>query len=238
MRSSATIKQTLAVNYDVNELILADRLYQSELSTQISRAAYYKSLERLCKDGDLVRIAKNTYHLPKASKYGIVPLPEEKIVSAFTKNETGTVVGYALYNALHLTTQLSKRIDVLSSSLDGVTKKIGNVVVQRVRLVFSEDVTRMVHGLEVLQNYEKIQDMRHAAFISFSKDFALHFKESVFDEVRSAVKIKKSTISFLAEILRYYGVENNVRRHLSPLSSYKHPKMEDIYEVARIPGGI
>ena len=47
---------------------------------------------------ELVKIAKGTYHLPKVSKYGIVPPSEKEIISAFTENGTGTVVGYSLYN--------------------------------------------------------------------------------------------------------------------------------------------
>ena len=42
------------------------------------------------------------------------------------------------------------------------------------------------------------------------------------------------TISFLREILRYYEVTNNLDRHLSALSTYKHPRMEEIYEIARV----
>ena len=102
MKSSAVIKTALS-NYKENELIHASKLYRKELVNQISEAAFYKTLERMCKSGELVKIAKGTYHLPKVSKYGIVPPSEKEIVSAFTKNGTGTVVGYALYNSLNLT---------------------------------------------------------------------------------------------------------------------------------------
>lgn len=55
--------------------------------------------------------------MPKISKYGIIPPSEKEIISAFTENETGTVVGYSLYNQLNLTTQVSKKISVMSSAL-------------------------------------------------------------------------------------------------------------------------
>ena len=42
------------------------------------------------------------------------------------------------------------------------------------------------------------------------------------------------TISFLREILNYHKVENNLDEYLSSLSEYKHPKMEELYEAARI----
>ena len=126
MKSSAIIKSALS-NYKENELIHASKLYRKELVNQISEAAFYKTLERMCKSGELVKIAKGTYHLPKDSKYGIVPPSEKEIVSAFTKNGTGTVVGYSLYNSLNLTTQIAKSIEVMSSALESFTKTLGGI---------------------------------------------------------------------------------------------------------------
>ena len=42
----------------------------------------------------------------------------------------------------------------------------------------------------------------------------------------------------MREVLNYYGVENNLNMYLSSLSEYKFPKMEEIYEIARISRGI
>ena len=152
MKSSAVIKTALS-SYKENELIHASKLYRKELVNQISEAAFYKTLERMCKSGELVKIAKGTYHLPKVSKYGIVPPSEKEIVSAFTKNGTGTVVGYALYNSLNLTTQIAKSIEVMSSALESFTKTIRNITVHQVQIDYSKSIENMIHALEVLQNY-------------------------------------------------------------------------------------
>ena len=217
-----------------NELIMAAKFYKKELSDKVSEAAYYKTLERMCKTGELVKIAKGTYHLPKVNKYGIIPPSEKEIVTAFTKNETGTVIGYSLYNALNLTTQIPKTVNVMSSALDSFTKTIRNVTVQQAPLKYSSRVQSMVHGLEVLQNFSTIQDMNYSAFLTFSEELAQNYDETVFEDVISKVNYKKSTISFLHEILNYYNRENNLDNYLSSLSEYKHPKMEEIYETARI----
>lgn len=233
MRSNLTVKNAVE-SYKENELILASKLYREELSDQISEAAYYKTLERMCKAGELVRIAKGIYHLPKMSKYGIVPPSEEEIISAFTENETGTVIGYALYNALNLTTQISKTVNVMSSALESFTKSIRNVIVHQTLLVFSEEIKKMVQGLEVLQNFSTIQDINYSAFIRFSEQLASAYNDELLSKVISAKPYKKSTIAFLQEILIYYGVQNNLSMYLSTLSEYKHPKMEELYEAARI----
>lgn len=224
----------MIAEFKENELITASKIYREELSTQISEAAYYKTLQRMCEAGELVKIAKGTYHLPKRSRYGIVPPSEKEIVSAFTGNETGVVIGYHLYNTLDLTTQISKTVNVMSSSIEGATKTIRNVVVVQVPLKFSTDIKNMIQGLEVLQNFNNIQDINYPAFLIYTKKLATSFDPESFQEVMDAKPYKKSTISFLREILNYYKVENDLGKYLSSLSKYKHPRMEEIYEAARV----
>ena len=221
-------------HYKENELIFANELFREHLSGHITEVAFYKMLERMYNSGELGKAAKGIYYIPSVSKYGIVPLSDSQIVEAFTKKETGMVVGYSMYNSLNLTTQVSKNVNVLSSTLDGFSKTIRNVVVKQLTLEFSNEVKSMISGLEVLQNFYEIQDMDYVAFIDFSKKLAAGYDNEVFEIVISNTSYKKSTISFLREILRYYGVANSLDRHLSALSSYKHPRMEEIYEIARV----
>lgn len=233
MKSNPVVRSALR-EFKENELIIASRLYKEKLSGQISEAAYYKTLQRMCESGELVKIAKGTYHLPKIGKYGIIPPSEKEIVSAFTENGTGTVVGYSLYNDLNLTTQVSKTITVMSSSLEGLTKSIRNIVVRQVPLEFSKEITSMVHGLEVLQNFNAIQDINYSAFLKFAEQLANDFDSEAFRITISTQSYKKSTISFMQEILNHYQVDNNLNEYLSTLSEYKHPRMEELYEAARI----
>ena len=233
MKSNPVVRNALA-EFKENELIVASKLYREKLSSQIGEAAYYKTLQRLCESGELTKIAKGTYHLPKRSKYGIVPPSEKEIISAFTENETGTVIGYSLYNALKLTTQISKTVTVMSSALEGMTKTIRNIVVHRVPLEFTQEIAAMIHGLEVLQIFDTIQDLNYSAFIAYAEHLAKSFRTSAFEEILSVKTYKKATISFLREILEYYGVPHDLNGYLSTLSDYKHPNMEDLHEAARI----
>ena len=233
MKNNSVVKVAFG-KYKENELIIASKLYKEELSNQITEAAYYKTLQRMCEAGELVKIAKGTYHLPKLGKYGIVPPSEKEIITAFTENKTGSVVGYSLYNELNLTTQISKTVNVLSSALDGFSKSIRNIVIHHVPLEFSPKIENMIQGLEVLQNFNTIQDINYSAFIKYSQTLSQAFEEKTFEEVISKTNYKKSTISFLKEILNYYNVKNNLNKYLSALSEYRHPKMEELYETARI----
>lgn len=232
MGASGIVRNAVG-RFQANELILASKLYKRELSDQITEAAYYKTLERMCKSGELVKIAKGTYHIPKTGRFGIVPPSEKEIVSAFTEHGTGTVVGYSLYNTLNLTTQISKNINVMSSELEGFTKTIRNVTVHLVPLRYTETVKNMVHGLDVLQNFSSIQDINYSAFLSYAEKLSAEYDESAVRKVIAVGKYKKSTVAFLREILNYYHRENTLDRYLSSLSDYKIPKMEELYEASR-----
>ena len=227
------IKEVLQ-GYNANELIFASEMFSEKLHGIVTEMAFYKTLERMEKSGELIKISKGIYHLPLVSKYGIVPISTAEIVSTFTSNNNGTVVGYSLYNSLNLTTQVPKTINVISSSLENQTKNIKNVFIKRVSIYFSNEIKKMIHALEVLQDFYNIEDINYPAFISFVKEIAEEYDEKTFEDVIRTINYKKSTISFLQEILNYFDKENNLHKYLSDLSIYKHPTMEEIYEIAQL----
>ena len=229
MKCNTIVRRVLS-EFKENELIIVRKLYREELSSQISESTYYKKIKEMCESEELVKLAKGIYYKPKVSKYGTVPPSEKEIIDAFTANETGTVVGYSLYNALNLTTQISKQVVVLSSSLEGRTT-IGNIIIYPVSLEFTPKITNMVHGMEVLQNFDTIQDINYSAFLAYMEQLANSFNSNEFEKVISAKVYKKSTISFLREILNYYKTENNLSQHLSS-STYHHPRIKELHKNA------
>ncbi len=233
MNSIETVRKSLE-KYNENRLVFVGKLYREQLSSQISEVAFYKAIDRLHRAGELCRLSKGVYYIPRVGKYGIVPLSEREIVSAFTENDNGMEIGYMLYNALGLTTQISKTIRVLSCALEWDTRTMGNVVVQRRKLTFTEPVRNMVGAMEVFQNFGQIQDIDHGIFLRFAESFSNQYSDEVFEEVYRAIKYPKATIAFAENVLQHYGAKNGLSRHLSSLSSYKYPRMEEIYASARI----
>ena len=129
-------------------------------------------------------------------------LPSEKeIIAAFTKNGVGMVVGYVLYNKLRLTTQVSKNIQIYTSALDEQKKQIGNVFLQKYDMIFSPEVVRMVAMLEVLQNYNRIEDLNESQFKKLCAEFAGQYDEKVCEYVLSNIPYSEQTISRLKAIL-------------------------------------
>lgn len=233
MTSTQTIANALG-QFPENNLIFASQLYAERLRNEVTESAYYKTLERLCKNGALRKIAKGTYYRPKTSKYGIVPPSQKEIVSVFTEPNAGTVVGYSLYNRLRLTPQVGKTIEAYSSRLTQQTKTVSNVRLNYCNLVFTPEVKAIIHMMDVLQNFTEIQELDYAKFLEFSREFAQQYSDEAFEQVNHSLRYQKRTISFLREVLNYYGIEHNLSRYLSSLSEYKHPRMEEIHEAAHI----
>lgn len=233
MKDNQKIENALE-NFKENELIFASRLYKEQLREEVKEPTFYKTLERMCNEKKLYKIAKGTYYIPKKSKYGIVPVSDKEIIQAFTENNTGTVVGYALYNSLNITTQISKSVNVFSSNLEGQTKMIRNISVRNIPLQYSDKVKKMIHALEIFQNFNSIEDINYKAFLNFCEGFSQEYSNEVFEKVISKIKYQKCTISFMQEVLNYHGVPNTLNKYLSGLSIYKHPKMEELYETARV----
>ena len=212
----------------------ASKLYNQNFNHEMSEAAYYKALERLTKEGCLAKISKGLYCRPKKTKYGMVLPSEQSIVSEYIKGNSGVVVGYSLYNALHLSTQIAKNINIYSNAINQKIKTVGNIQIERSSLEFNEDISRAVEFLDVLSNFHVIQDLNYNSFIRYCLRYVETYNESVIEIVLENMNYSKSTIAFLRNILSYYGISNSLSKYLSALSTYKYPEMEEIYELARI----
>lgn len=222
--------------YKVNELIFVNDLYKSKFKNIFSELAFYKAIERLCAKKVLIKVAKSVYSKPDVTRYGILGPSENDIIEKFVENYKGLIVGYTLYNRLKLTTQLSNNIQILSNNLSTNTKKVENINVIKINIKIDEKVKTILEGLDVLENYNKIQEINNIYFVLFAEKLANSYEEKVFEYVLkkcNEIKIKKSTIAFYREILNFYKVSNSLDKYLSPLSKYKFPLMEKIYETIR-----
>lgn len=216
--------------FSEKQLIIASRLYQEKLIGSVSEEAFYQSLGRLCDKGIIAKVSKGVYCRPRKTRYGVILPSEQEIVETFTKNETGMVVGYRLYNALNLTTQISKNSEIYSSGFEGKTKRIGNVNMTHYPLKYSREVIKTVEWLEVLNHYYEIQDLNRVAFQNFLSEYAKNYNEDVCEQVLSTMRYPKKTIAFAHQALNYHRRENSLERYLSSLSEYRIPNMEEIYE--------
>ena len=225
-RIEATIEQE-----PVNRIFKASTLYKTKFY-DLPELSYYKTLERMSKQGSVVHLAKGLYYRPKKSRFGVVPISENEIVDYYTKDNQGLVIGYRLYNQKGLTTQISKKVEVLSSALTEQKKIINNIHVKWCEEIISQDNIPIIEALEILQNYNKIEDINHLAFASYMKIFILNYSDRITVNVLKNRVYKKSTIAFLRNFLDYFNIKHSLNQFLSSLSSYKVPEVSDFYESA------
>ena len=212
----------------------ASKLYYENFNNEMSEAAYYKALERLTREGCLAKISKGLYCRPKKTKYGIALPSEQSIVSEYIKGNRGVVVGYSLYNSLDLSTQIAKNIKIYSNAIVQRIKTVGNIQIERRSLEFNEKVCKAIEFLDVLNNFYGMQDLNYNSFIRYCSQYVKMYNESVMEIVLEKMNYPKSTIAFLRSILTHYGINNSLGKHLSALSTYKYPEMEEIYVLARV----
>lgn len=228
MNSYANYIETIIEQEPENKLLEARTLYNQSFST-IPEMTYYKTLERMCKKGFLVHLTKGLYYRPKNTRFGTVPISEKDIVDHYIKDNQGIVVGYRLYNQKGLTTQISKRVEILSSAVPGKKKNIHNVYVMNINISLTPETIPIIETLEILQNYKSIEDINNTALAAYMKEFAIEYSDEATVYVLKNRKYKKSTIAFLESFLNHFQVKNSLNQFLSSLSSYNIPDMKEFY---------
>ena len=231
MNSYAKQIETAIEREPENKLLKAGELYKNSFSS-IPETTYYKTLERLCKQGQLVHLTKGIYYRPKQSRFGIVPLTDKEIISHYTGNGCGVIIGYNLFNRKGLTTQIGKNTHILSSAIAEQKKNIQNVSITYCDLNYTSETIPIIETLEILQNYKNIEDVNKKSFSSYMREFASNYSDVAAVSVLKSRKYKKSTIAFLESFLDYFGIKNSLNQFLSSLSKYDIPKMEEFYESA------
>lgn len=215
--------------YEPNQLIIASELYRS-ISKGLTEQSFYKSMERMTRNGSLEHITKGIYCRPKRTQFGTVPISEEEISQYYLKDRRGVVIGYRMYNQKGITTQVSKKMEILSTVLLEDRKTIRNVHIRRIPVALDGNTIAAIETLEILQAYDRIEDKNKAALVRHIESFLEGYVDDAVREVIAGIKYKKSTIAFMASILDYRRIRHSLGRLLSPMSDYKIPSVEVIYE--------
>lgn len=92
----------------------------------------------------------------------------------------------------------------------------------------NDNTIPVIETLEILQNYNKVNDINRNRFMAYMRKFSEHYSDDIVNYVIENRKYKKSTIAFLERILTWYGVENSLKKYLSPLSEYNIPTIEEL----------
>jgi hypothetical protein len=228
MPTNTLSAKELVLGQPVHAIIEASVLYtQSDLAA--SEISYYKTLDRLEKSGDVIRLSKGLYYRPKKTRYGTVPIGEEQIINHFISNNRGIMVGYRMYMKNGLTTQISKRVELLSSVVRQQRRNIGHITISKISMELTPSVISTIETFEILQNYHTIEDLNIPALAEYLYSFSKIYTDETAAYILAHRTYKKSTIAFLSHCLTHLGVSNDLGKYLSPLSNYRIPPMEAIF---------
>ena len=214
-------------------IIDAQKLYQDKFN-DMSEQAFFKMLSRLAKDGEIQRLTKGIYCKPKKGRFGIIESNERNILEYYlgTNKSKGMVVGYQMYNKYGLTTQISKIIEVYSNVTLQQKRKIKNVSIHKANLKFDASTKKMIELLEVLENYQTIEDLNPKSMLKFITDAGRFYNEKTLEKLLKTIGYKKSTLASLRNLLDDLKIENTVDQYLNGTSKYKALRLEDLYETA------
>jgi len=219
--------------YPELKIIDARQMYKDKFS-EIPEQAFYQAVSRLAKTGEIERLTKGIYCRPKAGKFGKIVSSEKDILEYYLgKNgKKGIVVGYRMYNTYGLTTQISKSVQVYSNVPLQEKREIRNVSVKKVNLKFEAPTKRMVELLEVLQNYNKIEDFHIGNLRNFLRTAVEYYDEKILAKLLNEIGYKKSTLASLKNVLDYFDIGNTVGNYLNGTSKYDALDVEKIYGTA------
>lgn len=210
-----------------NQIFIAHELKKKTFS-ELPEAVYYKTLERMVKQKQIVHLAKGLYYRPVLNENDIVPITNETIVDYYVSDHCGTLIGEGLFIEKGIASGFEKRLSLLSNKLSESKKKIGDIEVQRTDIELNDETIPVIETLEILQNYNKIPNIDKKEFIAYIHEFVDEYSDEVTEYVLSKCKYKKSTIAFLARILDWYGLAHSMHDYLSPLSDYKIPTIDEL----------
>ncbi|MBR2142281.1 hypothetical protein [Anaerovibrio sp.] len=228
MNSQAQIIEHLIEKQPENKILTANLLYR-DLPANFSEQAFYQTVTRLTKKGVLCHLTKGLYYRPRCSRFGKIPLSERNIIEHYTEGYHGMVIGYRMYHQYGLTTQVAKNVEVLSNVLTENRKTIRNVKVSRLDLNFDDSICVAISTLEILQNYNSIENINRSQLAEYMKKYAMNYSEDAVITALRHRKYKKSTIAFLAAFLGFWKIRNTLQQYLSSLSTYVIPQMEQFY---------
>jgi len=204
------------------DIIFISKLY-SEKFSEYSEGAFFKIMERMVKEGKLIRLSKGIYFKNSENyTYNV-----NSILNHYfgENNDNGMYIGYQLYNKYGISNMVKDYSELYSTIVDQDKKNIGNIIISKVPMELNYDNTRIIEAFEILQNYDSIEKFNKEKFSTYARQFALGYNDESALRVLEKMKYKKSSIAFMKSILDMYRVNNSLGKYLNCASKYKIPKV-------------
>lgn len=161
-----------------------------------------KIFNRLEEEGIVKTVSKGVYSIGKKK------IDERKILSDYTSNGKGMVVGYSLFNKIGLTLYQDERIVIYTNVIMTKQKSIGNLLLKKVDLIFTDEIIDLVSLLEILDVGFGIRGEDYLTYRNVVELLAKTYTDDNFKQVIGAIRYKYSTIVKLNELLNRLKINN------------------------------
>ena len=161
-----------------------------------------KIFNRLEEEGIVKTVSKGVYSIGKKK------IDERKILSDYTSNGKGMVVGYSLFNKIGLTLYQDERIVIYTNVIMTEQKSIGNLLLKKVDLIFTDEIIDLVSLLEILDVGFGIRGGDYLTYRNVVELLAKTYTDDNFKQVIGAIRYKYSTIIKLHELLTRLNIKN------------------------------
>ncbi|MEI7499693.1 MAG: DUF6088 family protein [Bacteroidota bacterium] len=190
--------------------------------------ALAKSLCRLSKQGQIVRLSRGKYYKPRESVFGVLMPDESQLIRSFTQlgdKTIGYVTGLAAFNSLGLTSQVSNTIMIARGS----NQPMKDIFGFKVRFVkrnfrFTRDDVKLLQILDALKDIKKIPDTTVSESL---KILITNLEKLKADELQQMIRLAQryppSTRALVGAIIENRFSEIRVvslYKSLNPLTKY------------------
>lgn len=177
-----------------NEILEVARLKEFQFE-DIPYKTLLRIMNRLEEEQIITGVSKGIYYV------GEKLLSESELISHFTDDGKGMIVGYALYNEIGLTDYQDDKIEIYTNAIAANKHNIGHISLNRVDLEFNSAIVDLVSLLEIIDAGSSIKKrdkyMCDQAEILLSQSYS----DELFGYIIKAKSYKYSTIIYLDKLL-------------------------------------
>ena len=128
------------------DIIFISKLYAEKFS-KYSEGAFFKIMERMVKEKQLVRLSKGIYFKNCENfSYNV-----NTILNYYfgENNDNGMYIGYQLYSKYGISDAIKDYFELYSTIVDQDKKNIGNIAISKVPMELNYDNTRIIEAFEI-----------------------------------------------------------------------------------------
>jgi len=204
------------------------------------REAVIKALNRLAGSEKIAKLSKGRYYKPETTVFGTLEPDVNQVVKDLLENKgkvTGYLTGYAIYNRLGLTTQVSNAMQIARKQMRPPLNR-GRYSISFVlqKNTITKQNIPLLQLLDALRNIKKIPD---TDILSACKRFLAIFKSLSEEDKNSLVRLSlkyppfvRALLGALLDQIKENRWTRPLQKTLNPITKYKLPQVNHFLDKA------